>query len=783
MARVRKPAVPDGPIRTFFERIHALHLAAGQPSMREIQRRTRSSRRPGGINPTTIHDVFAAPRLSRWEVVEAVVAQLGGDVAEFAEIWRKGRAAEDKPDAEPQSQIPVHRSTLAQLPLDAYGFIGRTPEIARLDAVLANGVNQPTAVLISAVSGTAGVGKTTLAVHWAHRVANRFPDGQLYVNLRGFEPSGTAMPVGEAIRGFLAALGVPAERLPAGLDAQAALYRSLLTGRRVLVVLDNARDAEQVRPLLPGAPGCLAVVTSRNRLTGLVAAEGAYPIGLDLLTEAESCELLARRLGIERVRAEPDAVGDIIAYCARLPLALSVVAARAATQDGLPLARLVEELSSARDGLDAFCGADLATDLRAVFSWSCQTLNGEAARMFRLLGLHPGPDFTAPAAASLAGVLPERARQSLTELVDAHLLTEHTPGRFGLHDLLRVYALEQARAIDSVPDRELAVARIFDHYVHTAYLADSLLDPNRVPIMPAAPRPGVTTEPLTGHEAALAWFDAEHAVLLAAIEQSARSGLQVHTWQLASAMTTFFNRRGHWHDRAVTDGMALAAARKVGDPSAQAHAHRRLALTHISLERYDEAHAHLQEALELFEALDDRTGQAHTHRSFARASSRQGRYRAALDHAAQALDLYRTTDDTAGLALALNAVGWYHAHLGNYEQALAHCREALTLHQEGGDLSEAADWDSLGYIHWHLGDHEEAVRCYQRAIELFREQGNSYQEADSYLNLGDAHAGAGDPAATRRAWLCALALLDPSGDPRAAEVRERLDGLRAQQPC
>jgi tetratricopeptide (TPR) repeat protein len=783
MARVRKPTVPDGPIRTFFERIHALHLAAGQPSMREMQRRTRSRRRPGGINPTTIHDVFAAPRMSRWEIVESVVAQLGGDVTEFAEIWRQGRAAEDQLDVEPpQSHIPAHRSTPTQLPLDANGFIGRAPEIAQLDTVLANGANQPTAVLISTVSGTAGVGKTTLAVHWAHRVVNQFPDGQLYVNLRGFEPFGAAMPAADAIQGFLTALGVPAERLPAGLDAQAALYRSLLTGRRVLVVLDNARDAEQVRPLLPGAPGCLAVVTSRNWLTGLVATEGAHPIGLDLLTVAESRELLARRLGVQRLQAEPDAADDIIARCARLPLALSVVAARAATQGGLPLATLAEDLGSARDGLDAFCGTDLATDLRAVFSWSYRTLSGEAARLFRLLGLHPGRDFTAPAAASLAGVPPEPTRWLLTELVNAHLLIEHTPGRFGPHDLLRVYAVEQGRAIDSASDRDLAVVRVLDHYVHTACLADSLLDPHRVPITPAPPQPGVTPEPLTGHEAALAWFDAEHAVLLAAIEQAASAGLQVHTWQLASAMTTFFNRRGHWHDRASTDGTALTAARKVGDRSAQAHAHRRLALTHIWLGRYDQAHAHLQDALALFEALGDRTGQAHTHRSFARASSRQGHYRPALDHAKQALDLYRTTNDSAGLALALNAVGWYHAHLGNYQQALAHCREALAAHQERGDLSEAADWDSLGYIHRHLGDHQEATRCYQQALELFRKQGNSYQEADSYLSLGDAYASAGDPAAAGRAWLCALDLLDPSGDPEAAAaVRERLDRLRAQQ--
>ena len=324
----------------------------------------------------------------------------------------------------------------AQLPPAVAAFTGRSAELASLD-LLAGGaavdpIAGPTPVALAAmgicaVSGTAGVGKTALAVHWAHRVAGRFPDGQLYVNLRGFGPAGTALDPGQALSGFLDALGVPAARIPADPDARAGLYRSLLAGKRVLVVLDNARSADQVRPLLPGSPGCLAIVTSRDQLAGLVATEGARPLPLDLLTTADARELLTRRLGELRVAGEPEAVGDIIAACARLPLALTIAASRAATSPGFPLAAVAAELREACCALDPFHGGDHATDVRAVFSWSYRALSPEAARLFRLLGLLPGPDIPVAAAASLAAVPPGRARMLLAELTRAHLLAEPAP--------------------------------------------------------------------------------------------------------------------------------------------------------------------------------------------------------------------------------------------------------------------------------------------------------------------------------------------------------------------
>ena len=364
----------------------------------------------------------------------------------------------------------------AQLPPAVPAFTGRSAELASLDALAGLDAMVPRAdgagpaataeVAICAVSGTAGVGKTALAVHWAHRVAGRFPDGQLYVNLRGFDPGGAGLDPGQALHGFLEAFGVPPARIPEDLAAQSGLFRSLLAGKRILVLLDNARSAEQVRPLLPGSPGCLAIVTSRDKLAGLVATAGARPLALDLLTAADARDLLARRLGADRVAAEPAAIACIIAACARLPLALTIAAARAATSPTFPLAAIAAELREAASALDPFDAGESATDVRTVFSWSYRALSAPAARMFRLLGLHPGPDVAVTAAASLAAVPPGQARALLAELTRAHLLAEHAPGRYAFHDLLRAYASELASAQECPADRASAVHRLLDHYLH-----------------------------------------------------------------------------------------------------------------------------------------------------------------------------------------------------------------------------------------------------------------------------------------------------------------------------
>jgi tetratricopeptide (TPR) repeat protein len=670
------------------------------------------------------------------------------------------------------------RNVPRQLPAAATHFAGRSTELAALTGLMREHSGAGGTVVISAIGGMAGVGKTALALYWAHQVAHRFPEGQLYVNLRGFDLSGTIMDPAEAIRRFLAAIGVHPQRIPADPDAQAALYRSELAGRRMLIVLDNARTTAQVRPLLPGAPGCLVLVTSRHQLSGLVAADGAHPITLDLLTPDEAREMLVRRLGPDRTAAEPDTVDQLITACARLPLALAIVAARAATHPHLPLHTLARELRDAGARLDALITDDPHTDVRAVFSWSYRTLTSDAARLFRLLGLHPGPVLSVPAAASLTALTQATVRPMLAELSHAHLITEHTPGRFAFHDLLRAYATELAHTTDPAAQRRAAVHRTLDHYLHTAHAATQLLYPYRDPITLALAHAGVTQEDLADQGQALAWLTAEHPVLLAAIRQAADHGFDIHTWQLAWTLDTFFARQGHRHDWAAAQHIALDAARRSADRIGQAHAHQGLARAYTRLGRYDDAYAHYREALNLFGELGDRTGQARTHRNLGFVLGLQGRHAEALDHAQQSLDLFRTDGHRAGQAHALNSVGWYYAQLGDHRQALAHCQRALTLHQEIGDRDgEAAAWDSLGYANHHLGLHQQAVLCYLRAIDLIREIGGRYSEADVLSHLGDTHHAAGSPEAARVAWQQALIILDDLDHPDAEEVRNKLGGL------
>jgi tetratricopeptide (TPR) repeat protein len=670
----------------------------------------------------------------------------------------------------------------AQLPADVYGFAGRIEHIARLDALLAGAATEaPTAVVITAVSGTAGVGKTALAVHWAHRVAARFPDGRLHVNLRGFDPGGQVLEAAAAVRGFLDALGVPPERVPAGFDAQVGLYRSLLAGKRVLVVIDNARDADHARPLLPGTPTALAVVTSRNLLTDLVAADGAHPLTLDLLTNAESRELLERRIGPGLVAAEPDAVEQIVGVCARLPLALALVAARAATHPGFSLAAVAAELANAvRETSLPDDSDDVIGRVRAVFSWSYTTLTPPAARLFRLLGLHPGPDTTTPAAASLAGLPPTQVRPLLAELARTGLLVEPVPGRYGFHDLLCAYATHLTHTEDTDQEREAATVRLLDHYTHTAHTADRHLypasDPIPVPLTP--PAPGATPEQLTDQQAATAWLDAELPVLLAAQQLAAGAGWDSHAWQLAWALHKVLHRRGYWHELAGAWQATLPAAARLPHPAA-AHAHRNLGWA-VTLLGDDERapHTHILHALHLDTEAADPVGQAHTHHALSYLWQRRGRPDRALDHAQQALTLYQAAGHRRGQATALNAVGWYHAAVGDRAHALTYCQRALTLHQQLGDhYGEADTWDSLGYAHHHLNHHTQAADCYQHALTLYADLDDRYLEATTLTRLGETHHAAGRPDQARTAWTTALDILTDLHNPDADTVRAKLATL------
>ena len=746
----------------FFEEV-VRHSAAGAAAYRPVRVAVKETTTTGWIclpdhpDHLDLHGTGLAAALG---AIDGPVAELSGQRAPAA------------------GDVGVPR----QLPACTAQFVGRSAELAALTSLLDRAVaglaGGGGAVVISAVGGMAGIGKTTLALHWAHQVADRFPGGQLYVNLRGFDPADAPVAPGEAVRGFLDGLGVDPARIPVDPQAQASLYRSVLAGRRVLVVLDNARDAGQVRPLLPGTATCLVVVTSRSQLPGLVAAEGARPLPLGLLPAAEARELLARHLGPDRAAAEPQAVAELIGLCAGLPLALSTVAARAAVQPGFPLAALAAELRDARGRLDALEAGDPATSMRAVLSWSCCHLDPAAAAMFRLLGTHPGPDISAAAAASLAGLAPRHAREALATLTRAHLLTDHLPGRFGMHDLVRAYAAEQASVVDSDTARREALCRVLDHYLHTGLAADRLLQPAREPPpLTRPPRPGARVDDFAGYEQALAWFEAERPVLLAAIAEAAAAGLVTHAWQICWAVENFAVIRGHWHDYARAQRTALAAAEQAGDVTGQAYAHRGLgrALLARGDDPHDEARAHALRALDLFSQLKDTTGQARAHQELGRILDAQGRHREALFSAQQCLDLFREVGHAAGQGEVLNSIGWTLAHLGEPQQTVGYCEQAISLLQAHGDrYYQARAWDSLGFAHHLLSYHAEAIACYQRSLDLFRQLRDTDMEADTLLNFGDAHQAAGDQGAARRAWLQALALIEDLDRPDAAQVRARL---------
>ncbi|MET0495008.1 MAG: tetratricopeptide repeat protein [Actinoplanes sp.] len=668
-----------------------------------------------------------------------------------------------------------------QLPRDVRGFTGRHHELTALHDLL----DEADGPVIAVVSGTAGVGKTALAVHWAHEVRGRFPAGQLYVNLRGFDPGGPPATPTEALRGFLGALGVPPKRIPADEAAQAALFRSRVTGRRMLILLDNAADAAQVRPLLPAEPGCLVVVTSRSPLAGLVATEGAQPLRLETLPADEARDLLIRRLGEQRIKDEPDAVEQITAACAHLPLALAITAARAATHPHFSLGTVAAELADARNRLDALADTDPATDVRAVFSWSYRTLDPAAARMFRLLGLHPGPAAGVDAVASLTALPPARVRPLLAQLIQANLLVEQPPGRYGFHDLLHTYAKELAGKHEAEPDRAAAVRRALDFYLHTALTADQLLFPHRSPVGqdPEPPAPGTATRPLEDIEAAQVWFAGEEQNLRAAIDLAAAEGLDTHSWFLPWSLGTWLDRQWKWREQLASYEVGLAAAQRAGNVPLEARSWYALGNTYVYLEVTDQAVIHLSRALELYVALGQLSDQARTHLNLGIAARREGRYQDALEQAGRGLELYRVLGDRAGEASALNNLGWCQVSLGDYVRALEQCRRAVTIHEEEDNRYGAAhSWDSVGYAHHHLGEYPEAIACYERSLEMWRELGDRPLEAIILDHLGDSHRAAGSAGKARDAWRRALDIFTEIDHPEAERVAAKLTGSRPPGP-
>jgi DNA-binding SARP family transcriptional activator/tetratricopeptide (TPR) repeat protein len=638
-------------------------------------------------------------------------------------------------------------SVPAQLPLDVHGFTGRTEQLDALDAVALD-ADQPSAVIISAISGTAGVGKTALAVHWAHRVRGRFPDGQLYINLRGYDP-GREVTAGEALNRFLTALGVPARDIPSELDDRAARYRTETDGRRLLIVLDNASSVEQVRPLLPGSPTCAVVVTSRDSLGGLVVVHGARRVNLDLLPPGDAHALLHRLIG-PRVAAEPRAAGELAEQCVRLPLALRVA------------------------------GEDPSAAVSAVFSWSLRRLPADVARTFRLLGLHPGADLDAYSTAALTGSDLAQATRALDLLARAHLLQLTGAGRYGMHDLLRAYAESLAE------DPRAARGRLFDFYLATAAAAMDLLHPAETHRRPRVPAVDGPAPAITDAETARRWLDAERTNLAAVVAYTAAHGWPAHTVQLS---TTLFR---HLAGSRPTEALAIHAlgrdaARQSGDPGGQAFAEEGLGAANLRLGRGKPAAEHYARALDLHRQVGNLDGEMRMLNSLgilerregrygpaaeffsrvlhlARESGnqvleadslgnlgvlqmRQGHYKSAVDMHEQALVLHRLTDDVLGQADCLNDLAMAEVKLDRFGPATEHLEQALVLFRQVGSPSgEAHALDNLGTLLIRSGRPERATEHLQRALALFRELGDREGEAWARNGLGEAARAAGHPA-------------------------------------
>ncbi|MFF2520919.1 AfsR/SARP family transcriptional regulator [Streptomyces liangshanensis] len=627
----------------------------------------------------------------------------------------------------------------AQLPPDLSVFSGRAEHLREAVGLHARPRTGP-GPTVGLVTGTAGVGKTIFAVHWAHAVEGDFPDGQVYVNLRGFDPTGTPTPPDEAVRIVLQSLGVAADRLPAHRDAQHALYRGTLAERRLILLLDNARDARQLRPLLAGGPGCLVIVTSRAQLGGIVAVDGAHPIHLDLLTEAEATDLLKRRLGERRMAAEPKAVRELVQLCAGLPLALALVAARAASRRDFKLRDIAAEVSGG--GLDALgAGGDPAGDARSVFSASYAALSESSARVFRLLALHPGPGITVAAAAALADVPQRTARHALRELAEAVLLLEERrPGRYCWHDLLQAYAGEIDTGIDRADRWNAARRRFFDQLLRSAMNAASVLDPARTRYVPDLPVGDVVAERPADYAEALAWTAREHRVLLAAVTAAATTGFPHHAWHLARELETFQTRVGDWAEMTMVQGVALQCARDLGDVVMRAGAHH----------------------------------------SLAKARHLLGDHEAAYAAAAAAADEYRAAGHRRGEADALGSLGDAAASLQQFGAAVRHYEAGIALHRELGDVREmSALRDSLALVRSRTGRPEESPPAPRPAPTSFAEPEVTYLVAESFAYVGDAHAAKGDTAAALDSWRRAGDLLADLTAPEAVTLRQRVSGWTA----
>jgi tetratricopeptide (TPR) repeat protein len=659
-----------------------------------------------------------------------------------------------------------------QLPADTPHFVGRREELHRLNGML-DGPPHPGTVPIYVLCGGPGVGKTALALRWAHAVADRFADGQLYVNLRGFDPGDRPVPVVQALRALLGALGAEPGSVPGDLDACSALYRGTLAGRRILVVVDNARDADHVRPLLPADPGCALVVTSRGPLPSLVAREGARSITVSTLDDDEAAALLALHVGADRLAAEPAAVASIVERCVGLPLALTIVATRVSLLPDLSLSELAAALDDQGTRLDVLDAGDPLTDVRSVFAWSYRRLADAGARLFRLMAVHPGPDLGIAAVADLAGLSGSAARGALNELVRTSLVQRSATDRYSFHDLLRTYARELVDRTETDADRRAAVARLGDGYAATAAAAMDLIAPHERHRRPSAIRPPAQAPPFVDAGSALRWLDDERANLVAIAPMV---GWYPYPVVISQLIYRYLITGGHHGEAETVHANAVRSARGHGDAAGESAALRSLGGSLWLSGRADEAVDRLEASLAISARLTDVEGLARTHNTLGlvfqsrgdQAAAQDqlqrsiiafrqvgdlagegdaqgnlgivywgwGRYQEAIDQFGQLRDTAEAMADREGVAIATGNLGNVHERLGRYQEALDHHRAALAVYIETGNRAgHASALTNLGVVHGRLGQPAEAIVHFEQALRRYTELGDAEHEAEVGVNI------------------------------------------------
>ena len=692
-------------------------------------------------------------------------------------------------DAEPATaagSAPGTR-TPAQLPADLADFTGRREQVSRLRELLLPpaGTTVNRIVVVSTITGTGGIGKTTLAVHVAHAVARSFPDGQLYVDLRGM--SETPLSPGDVLGDALRALGVPETEVPRGDEARSALFRTLLAGRRMLLLLDNALDAAQVRPLIPGIGGCGVLVTCRSRLVGLAGATTEY---LDVLDEDEASELFTAVVGHRRVAAEPEAVRAVLAHCAGLPLAVRIAASRLASRPGWTVAHLAARLGDERERLDTLTLDSADAAVRATFRMSYAQLvqaeqrgASDAGRAFRGLGLAPLAEIGAGAAAALLGETPREAERLLEQLVDVSLLESPAPGRYRMHDLLRTYAQECAAHDESEAWRQAAVRRLVAWYLRSAEQAMDLIYPHRRQFPSEAAdsgAAGVTGLRFDDADQALEWCESERTNLVAITRLAGDAGLDTEAWLLPAVLLHFFNMRGHLREWLESFTVGLRHARRAGSSAGEAWMLGGLSMAHRTLEEYDLALAQCEEAVEVCRRSGDLHGEATHLSALASVLHLLGRTPESVLWFERALPLRRQVGDTSGIAATLNNLGFVHQANGDADRAAACYREALEICRGSGlRYLEAAVLDGLGSASQDLGSTAAAVSSIRAAIVIRAQIGDSMGEAVSQENLGDVLAADGQHQQARDAWESAATILRRSNHPGETRVKAKLAALAA----